>query len=68
MIDYSRLHSLESEQSVIGALLIDPLSADRIGALKPEHCYHESHRVILGEIIRMIASATRSRVGLPTRP
>ena len=56
MIDYARLYSLESEQSVIGALLIDPLSADRIGALKPEHCYHESHRVILGEIIRMIAS------------
>ena len=56
MIDYARLYSLESEQSVIGALLIDPLSADRIGALKPEHCYHESHRIILGEIIRMIAS------------
>ena len=56
MIDYARLYSLESEQSVIGALLLDPLSADRIGALKPEHCYHESHRVILGEIIRMIAS------------
>ena len=56
MIDYARLYSLESEQSVIGALLLDPLAADRIGALKPEHCYHESHRVIFGEIIRMIAA------------
>ena len=56
MIDYSRLHSLESEQSIIGALLIDPLAADRLGSLRPEHCYNESHRVILAEILRMVAS------------
>ena len=56
MIDYARLYSQESEQSVIGALLIDPLSADRIGALKPEHCYNDAHRIILTEIIRMIAA------------
>ena len=56
MIDYSRLHSLESEQSIIGALLIDPLAVDRLGSLRPEHCYNESHRVILAEIIRMVAA------------
>lgn len=56
MIDYSRLHSLESEQSIIGALLIDPLAADRLGSLRPEHCYNESHRIILAEIIRMVAA------------
>ena len=56
MIDYSRLHSLESEQSIIGALLIDPLAADRLGSLRPEHCYNEAHRVILAEIIRMVAA------------
>ena len=56
MIDYSRLHSLESEQSIIGALLIDPLAADRLGSLRPEHCYNESHRVILAEILRMVSS------------
>ena len=56
MIDYSRLHSLESEQSIIGALLIDPLAADRLGALRPEHFYNEAHRVILAEIIRMVAA------------
>ena len=56
MIDYARLYSLESEQSVIGALLLDPLAADRIGALKPEHFYHDGHRIILAEIIRMIAT------------
>ena len=56
MIDYSRLHSLESEQSIIGALLIDPLAADRLGSLRPEHCYNESHRVILAEILRMVAA------------
>ena len=56
MIDYSRLHSLESEQSIIGALLIDPLAVDRLGSLRPEHCYNEAHRVILAEIIRMVAA------------
>ena len=56
MIDYSRLHSLESEQSIIGALLIDPLAADRLGALKPEHFYNEAHRVILAEIVRMVSA------------
>ena len=56
MIDYSRLYSTESEQSVIGALLLDPLSSDRIGALRPEHFYTESHRIILAEIMRMIAA------------
>ena len=56
MIDYSRLHSLESEQSIIGALLIDPLAVDRLGSLRPEHCYNESHRVILAEILRMVAA------------
>ena len=56
MIDYSRLYSTESEQSVLGALLLDPLAADRLGALRPEHFYTESHRVILAEIMRMIAA------------
>ena len=56
MIDYARLYSMESEQTVIGSLLLDPLSPDRICALKPEHCYNDAHRIILAEIIRMIAA------------
>lgn len=50
-----RLYSLEAEQAVIGALLIDPLCADRLGSLKPGHCYDESHQHLLGEIMAMIA-------------
>lgn len=52
---FARLHSPESEQSVIGALLLSPESADQIGALRPEHCYNAAHRTILSEILRMIA-------------
>lgn len=51
----SRLFSLDAEHAVIGALLVDPMAADRLGALKPSHCYDESHRIILGTIMRMIA-------------
>lgn len=53
---YDSLHSLESEQSVIGALLINPDAIHTIGALKPEHCYHECNREILAEIMAMAAS------------
>lgn len=53
---YSRLHSADSEQSVIGALLLDPNSANMIGALRPDHCYSEAHRLILAEILRMVST------------
>ena len=56
MIDIARLHSPESEQSVIGALLIDPACADRLGALRPDHCYSEANRLILARIISMISA------------
>ena len=51
-----RLHSIESEQAILGALLLDPDSCDRIGSLKPEHFYNESHRSILATIIGMVAA------------
>ena len=50
-----RLFSLESEQSIIGALLLDPKSIDSLGALRPEHFYDEAHRLILSEIMAMVA-------------
>ena len=50
------LFSIEAEQSVIGALLHDPDSAERINGLKPEHFYHESHRIIFSQIIRMVSA------------
>lgn len=55
MSELARLHSPESEQSVIGALLLDPSCADRISTLRPEHCFSEAHRLILAEILRMVS-------------
>ena len=57
-LDYSRLHSLDSEHSVLGALLTPGSSAiDRIGALKPGHFFTEAHRIIFSEIMAMAAQA-----------
>lgn len=48
------LFSDESEQSVIGALLIDPSAAERISdALKPDHFYRDDHRRIFAAIQRL---------------
>jgi len=51
-----RLNSNDAEQSVLGALLNDPAAIDMIGALRPEHCWNESHREILTQIMLMVAS------------
>lgn len=50
-----RLNSIESEQGVIGALLMRPDASDRLGGLRPDHCYTDAHRIILGQILGMIA-------------
>lgn len=50
-----RQHSPESEQSVIGSLLLDESAIDRIGALRPAHFFAESHRSIFGAILAMSA-------------
>ncbi len=53
-IDYSRLHSNDAEQSVLGALLMPGSDAvDRIGTLKPGHFFSEAHRIIFTEIVGM---------------
>lgn len=58
MIDFARLHSPDSEQAVLGALLIPGANAvDRIGQLKPGHFFTEAHRIIFGEIVSMAAQA-----------
>lgn len=48
-------HSLEAEQSVIGALLIDNDAIDRIGDLRAAHFYRGDHRTIFAQTVRMIA-------------
>jgi replicative DNA helicase len=46
--------NLEAEQSVLGALLLDNDSIDRIGDLRAEHFYRGEHRVIFGEILKQV--------------
>ncbi|MBN3812225.1 replicative DNA helicase [Paraburkholderia sp. Ac-20347] len=50
----SALHSVEAEQSVIGALLLDNDAVDRIDGLRAEHFYRADHRVIFGKVTEMI--------------
>ena len=52
-------HSLEAEQSVLGALLIDNNALDRIGDLRGEHFFLADHAVIFSEIVGHV-SAGRS--------
>lgn len=50
------LFSLESEQSVIGAFLLNSERAiDRIGALRPHHFYVEANRLVFTELMAMAA-------------
>lgn len=53
MID---LYHIESEQAVIGALLIDPNAHDRIDWLKESDFYREDHAAIYRQIIAMISA------------
>jgi replicative DNA helicase len=52
------LHALEAETSVLGCLLLDNSSWDRLGdKLKPEHFYDETNRLIFTEISRQLSAA-----------
>ncbi|SAL25993.1 DnaB domain-containing protein [Caballeronia telluris] len=55
-------HSIEHEQSVIGALLIDNDAIDRIGDLRTEHFYRADHRTIFAEITKLIAGGVGADV------
>ncbi len=47
-------HSLEAEESVIGALIIDPKCLDKMASfLKPEHFYHEKYGKVYEQILFM---------------
>jgi replicative DNA helicase len=47
-------HSIEAEQSVIGALLRDNDAIDRMGDLRSEHFYLGDHQVIFAELIKQL--------------
>lgn len=57
-----RTIAIESEQSVIGALLLDNDAIDRIGELQVEHFYREDHRTIFAEIGRQVAGGKTADV------
>ncbi|MBR3844495.1 MAG: replicative DNA helicase [Clostridia bacterium] len=50
-------YSLENEQSVLGAILLDPgcMSDDVVATLRPEHFYLPQHKVIFGAMSSMDA-------------
>lgn len=47
-------HSTESEQSLIGALLLDNSAWDRIDTFDPDACYNSAHRDILRAILGLL--------------
>ena len=47
--------AVEAEQAVIGALLLDNNSFDRIGDLNADHFYRAEHKLIFSEIYRQIS-------------
>jgi replicative DNA helicase len=49
-------HSLEAEQSVIGALLRDNDAVDRIGDLRAEHFFLGDHATIFRELMRHLVA------------
>lgn len=55
-------HSIEAEQSVLGALLLDNEAIYRVPELKPEHFYDFDNGRIFAEIARQIAAGTRCDV------
>src|SRR5690625_293399 len=48
------IYNLDAEQSVLGALLLDNDSYDRIGSLEAEHFYRAENRSIFAEIRRLL--------------
>ncbi len=52
--------SRDAEQAVIGAVLLDPESIDRITALTPEDFYASDHREIYGAMVRLSADGKRA--------
>jgi replicative DNA helicase len=47
-------HSIEAEQSLLGALLLDSGVIDRIGFLKPAHFYRQAHQEIFEAVLLLL--------------
>lgn len=53
-------HSVEAEQSVLGALLVDNNAVDRIGDLRAEHFFVGDHAAVFTEIMRQIGAGKQT--------
>jgi replicative DNA helicase len=61
MIDHEdHTVSIRAEQAVLGALLADNDSLDRIADLEANHFYRQDHRLIFDELCRQIAAGQRA--------
>lgn len=49
-------HSIEMEQAVLGALLLDNDAVDRLEGLRAEHFYRFDHRIIFEHAMKMIVA------------
>lgn len=52
----AEMHSIEAEQAVLGALLLDNAVMDRIGGLRSEDFYAHDHREVFRAIVVLMAS------------
>jgi len=52
-------HSVEAEQSVLGAILLDEHAIDSVATLRKEHFYVAAHREIFGVVAAMAAESKR---------
>lgn len=53
--DFTVPHSIEAEQSILGALMLDNDAIDRVDGLAREHFYRADHAAIFGVICELIA-------------
>ena len=56
MMAVESLTSLEAEQTVLGAVLIDPAAIVKCAALTPEKFYQEQHKIIFRALLDMAAA------------
>lgn len=59
-------HSLEAEQSVLGALMLDNQAYDRIGFLRAPHFYRHDHRLIFEAVVDLLERGRAADLVLTT--
>lgn len=60
--DFVVPHSIEAEQSILGALMLDNDAIDRLGELRSEHFYRAEHRTIFDAIQRLVIAGKSADV------